>query len=36
MIDYAAIYTQMVQAGKISIDKVPMKYREAVRERLKT
>lgn len=34
MIDYVAIYTKMVEAGKISIDKVPAKYREAVRERL--
>ena len=34
MIDYVAIYAEMVKSGKITIDKVPEKYREAVRSRL--
>lgn len=34
MIDYVAMYLALVKSGKISIEKVPAKYREAVRAKL--
>ena len=34
MIDYVTIYTQMVKSGKISLEKVPAKYRDAVKDNL--
>ena len=32
MIDYVGLYAGLVRSGKITIDRVPAKYRDAVRE----
>ena len=34
MVDFVAMYTALVMSGKINIEKVPEKYREAVRQNL--
>lgn len=34
MIDYIELYAGLVRAGKISIERVPAKYRDAVRAEL--
>lgn len=32
MINYVELYAELVRSGKIKIDRVPAKYRDAVRE----
>lgn len=32
MIDYIELYVGLVRSGKITLDRVPVKYREAVRK----
>ena len=32
MVDYIELYAGLVRSGKITIDRVPSKYREAVRQ----
>lgn len=34
MVDFVEMYLALVMSGKINIDKVPIKYREKVREAL--
>lgn len=34
MVDYAAMYAALVRAGKITLERVPAKFREAVETEL--